>query len=91
MHKTSVTDCVVIRSRDRDVKSASTSNFRVTFGRPLTGTYMLVYALIPANAYPVTTANNTIYFRENSTDKSCTLTPGNYTGGARWPVPSPPR
>ena len=58
MHKTSVTDCVVIRSRDRDVKSASTSNFRVTFGRPLTGTYMLVYALIPANAYPVTKANN---------------------------------
>src|SRR3954469_16644768 len=77
--KTSVTDCVIVRSRDKDSKTASTSSFRVTFQRPLQGTYMLVYALVPASVYPVSSANNVIFFRENSLDKSATLTPGNYS------------
>lgn len=80
MQTSSLTDCVVIRSRDRDTKSTSTSSFRLSFQRPLSGRYIMVYCLIPATVYPVTGSNNIIYFRENSTNKLCTIPAGNYTG-----------
>lgn len=69
---------VIVRSRDR--KPADNSHdFRVYFDRALSGTYFFSSASIPRTWYTCDSTNNRIYFNENATDKTASITPGNYT------------
>lgn len=78
----------LIKSIDRQNLSSTTSNtFDIKFQNYLEGKFELVYAIIPNNLYnvynytinSVTYGNNKLYFNENSTNKTATLTAGFYT------------
>lgn len=76
---TSLSDSILIRSADRTSSSASSSNFQIQLPVPLKDKYLLIYSLIPNSLYNVDSTNNVIYWRENSTNKTGTVTPGTYT------------
>jgi hypothetical protein len=73
-------DAICIRSRDRDLSTQTTTAFTLTLPRPIQGKYLMVFALIPGSAYPVTSNNNTVPFNENATNKTATIPVGSYTG-----------
>lgn len=74
---------VFIRSLDRDTTvSSSSTNFVVRFDKyqfPHLKFVKLINFIMPNSIYNFTTSNNTIYFRENATNKTATVTPGFYT------------
>src|SRR5205823_1335715 len=71
------------RSRDRNsVSGATSSNFQISVAKPLHGKYLLSYLTIPNSVYNVNSTNNIIYFRENSTDKTATITSGYYNSSS---------
>lgn len=71
----------VFRSKDRISSSAGSHDFVLKLeGNSLEGDYILQYALIPNTVYTVRSGiNDVIYFNENSTNKSATITAGFYT------------
>ncbi len=72
---------LVIDSRDKDSSSTST-NFSVSFTSFYTDIerVRLRYVGIGLTNFNISSANNVVSFNENSTNKSCTITSGIYTG-----------
>ena len=71
----------LIRSRDRQLNYPS-HNFAINLSGDTidVGNYHLQFANVQNTSYTVrTNVNDTIYFNENSTNKSATITPGYYT------------
>ena len=73
---------VAVNSRDRNLaEDTDSNNFRWTFKRPLKDivSIELLSGCVPATLYNVNTGWNKFTFQENSTRKTITLTPGQYT------------
>lgn len=68
---------LLIKSQDR--KTGSSHNFLYYSHEGLDGDYILKYCMIANTLYNVNEYNNTFTLNENSTDKTVTLTSGNYT------------
>lgn len=74
---------LLIRSADRTSASDPTHQFAISFREPLDGKYRLAYCMIPDSVYNVRTGvNDMIYFNDNATNKSATLSAGYYTGSS---------
>jgi len=75
-----LSDTVVINSKNRELGGTS-DNFEIKLDHAIEGVFCLEYAIIPNNVYTVNSADNTnkIYFYENSTNKTASITPGYYT------------
>ena len=70
----------LIRSKDRTSASTSSSNFKISLAKEIWGKYQVLYVQIYNTFYSVQTGlNDTIYFNENSTNKTATLPAGLYT------------
>src|SRR3990167_6301847 len=70
---------IKIDSSNRDTGSSS-SSYTINLTDPLsTGTYKLHYFHMPLSIYNVTSNNNKIYFYENSSNRTGTITPGIYS------------
>ena len=72
---------VLIRSRDRQ-SNTSSHNFSINLSGDAieSATYQLEFASIQNTAYTIRqNVNDVIYFNENSTNKTATITPGYYT------------
>lgn len=75
-------DLILIRSRDRTGNSTSSHNFQLDLkGSPIeAGTYSIQFINIQNTAYPIRSGvNDKIYFNENSTNKTATITAGYYS------------
>lgn len=70
---------ICISSAERAAGSTSSSDFTLQTVTPLKGIYKLLEAYFPITFNNVNSTNNTIYFNENSTNKTCTIPAGAYT------------
>jgi len=77
----SLADTVIVNSKNRTSTSSSTTDFEIKLDNPIEGDFYLEYAIIPNNVYTVNSADDTnkIYFYENSTNKTASITPGYYS------------
>lgn len=71
---------LLINSGQRQTDSSSSTDFYVRFSQHVANVrkVKLDWVQIPLAIYQITSSNNTIYFRENSTNKTATLTAGYY-------------
>jgi hypothetical protein len=71
-----------IDSRNRESGSTSSTDFVIKFlsGFPPVMQAELKFVRIPLALYTILSTNATIYFNENSTNKTAALTPGYYSG-----------
>lgn len=74
-----MTEHVIIDSHELRNVSDDPSNAFYTFGTNLDGEYDLRCLLLTNTFYNVDSTNNKIYFNENSSNKTATITPGYYT------------
>ena len=75
-----MTDIILIRSIDRTSSSTNSSNFQINLTDKVEGLYEVLYVVMYNSFYNVVAnVNDTIYFNENSTNKSCTISPGYYS------------
>lgn len=73
---------ILINSKAREARSSSTSDFYIRLQTPMdAGEYYLAGAQLPNVIYTVNSADDTnkIYFYENSTAKTASITAGYYT------------
>jgi hypothetical protein len=71
---------ILLRSIDRTSDSTSTSNFKLNLAINLQGVYEILYCSMFNTFYSISTGvNDTIYFYENATAKTATLTAGVYS------------
>jgi hypothetical protein len=75
---------IFIDSAKRTANSSSSTDFHLHFpvNFPEVQYAELHFAAIPLSTFTVTNTNNTIYFNENSTNKSATIPAGYYSGSS---------
>lgn len=63
-----------------DPETKSSTQFKYNFGQylPAVKSVALEFISIPLSVYTITTSNNVLYFSDNGTNKSCTISVGNY-------------
>jgi hypothetical protein len=73
-----------IDSSKRTSDSISSTNFQVNFPGNFPEILMaeLKFLMIPLSTYTIDINNNLLSFTENSTNKTATIAPGNYSGNA---------
>jgi len=70
---------IVLQSVDRASGSTGSHDFRIGLPETLEGCYGVSLIQIPHTFYTIRSGHNTIYFYENSTSKTATVTPGYYS------------
>ena len=75
----SLTDFVLINSKDRASFSNSSSDFTIELRDPLEGRYKIVSAIIPNTFYNVVAGQNDKIYFNDGTNKSAVIPAGNYS------------